>query len=1081
MSWIRQLTVAALLGLALHGCFVPSAEAGNNGSERVVKVGVYQNEPGVFADKNGVIKGFYIDLLEHSAAKHGWKLEFVYGSWAESYQRLQNGEIDLQVAIAHTPERAEQFDFSDETAFSNWGQVYVWNPDLDALPKLKDKIIAGMKDDVYYTRFKALVAQLGIKIYPLDQVDYEAVLQAVADNDADAGIISRSAGMMLDKGFAAHKSPIVCCPMEIRFAAPKGRSADLLKALDGDLHEMKADSESLYYTSFNIWYEGGSKKTFPKWVLPVAASAAGMLVLLFVGNLLLRRQVRARTVELEKEIVIRQQAEVAMRAAMRNLLTLQVAPGVYWLQVPEAGLYILCGCPSEVVKHLMRRGFISNTSKDGVPFETGPNIILLSDVLVQNGGFANLAEFPVLQMLYRQGIIIPKHPNNTGIKPMLIGSSAQVRAQMDYIYRGNYGLISKEEILASGIDEELADIMMRIKLKFAFGTIRSPANFIDTLEVEDTPLEIRNGVTVERCGFNRYRFTFRGESTEVDLNLPPGVSYESPYPLGRHQLKQHHFAVIHTGEGDGWDVNRPSMGSMIMFRGRIYLIDASPGILQSLSALGLDINDVAGIFHTHAHDDHFGGLPALIQTDQRLHYFATPLVRASVSKKFAALMSLSEEKFANLFQIRDLVFDQWNDCDGLEVMPIYSPHPLETSLFLFRAWDEERNARTYAHWADLSAFKVLDGMVGDGPGQVPAAFMDKVKEDYLRPATLKKLDIGGGMIHGVAEDFRHDKSNRLILAHIARSLTTQEMEIGSESSFGAEDVLIPGDRDYRLDRAERYLQEIFPTAPLAEIRELLTSPVVDHNAGTIIRRGRRDNDDHERLDMIISGTVAYLNAAANVMNLLAFGSLIGGESLFGDQPERAEDQPVSKEGEAKTEAVSSHENDRRALCRRQWTYRTVSHCSVIQFSTEKMRDFLQRNGLMEQMEARMAKVSFLRKTWLFGEHTTPLTLGRIAGSMQRITLNGSGVVPLQEGPYLWLVEQGEVFFVDSKGQQLEVVHTGGFFGEQSYLDPQKSGWQFRHDQDVVLHCVRWERLLEVPIVYWKMLELFEKRQKQAAA
>jgi hemerythrin len=884
--------------------------------------------------------------------------------------------------------------------------------------------------------------------------------------------------MMLDKGYAAHKSPIVCCPMEIRFAAPKGRNSDLLRTLDRDLHEMKADSESLYYTSFNQWYEGGSKKAFPKWVLPVAAGAAGMLVLLFVGNLLLRRQVQARTMELEKEIVIRKQAEVAMRVAMRNLLTLQVAPGVYWLQIPEAGLYILCGCPSEVVKHLMRRGYISSTSKDGVSFETGPNVILLSDVLIQNGGFANLAEFPVLQMLYRQGIIIPKHPNNTGIKPLLIGSAAQVQAQMAYIYRGNYGLISKEEILASGVDEALAETMMRIKLKFAFGNIRSPADFLDTLEVEDKPLEVRNGVTVERCGFNRFKFSFRGESTEVDLNLPPGVSYESPYPLGRHQLKQHYFAVIHTGEGDGWDINRPSMGSMIMFRGRIYLIDASPCIMQSLTALGLDINDVEGIFHTHAHDDHFAGLPALIQTDQRLKYFATPLVRASVSKKFAALMSLSEDKFAQLFQIRDLVFDQWNDCDGLEVMPIYSPHPLETSLFLFRAWDEEKNELTYAHWADLSAFKVLDGMVGDGPGQISAAFMDKVKADYLRPATLKKLDIGGGMIHGLAEDFRQDTSKRLILAHIARNLTTQEMEIGSEASFGAEDVLIAGDRDYRLDRAEQYLQEIFPTAPIAEIRALLTSPVIDHNAGTIIRRGRRDNDEHECLDMIISGTVAYLNASANVMNLLSFGSLIGGESLFGNQPERDwESQPCEEEEENQEGSQSVSD---RGMCRRQWTYRTVSHCSVIQFSIEQMRAFLVRNGLMDQMMARMVKVSFLRKTWLFGEHTTPLTLGRIAGSMERIILPGSGLVPGKSGHHLWLIEQGEIHCLDRAGRTLEVVRNGGFFGEQSYLEPQGNHWRFRHEKEVVLHCVQWERLLEVPIVYWKLLEVFDKRQKQLA-
>jgi hemerythrin len=93
-----------------------------------------------------------------------------------------------------------------------------------------------------------------------------------------------------------------------------------------------------------------------------------------------------------------------------------------------------------VVKHLMLRGYIAEEGGQGRPSETGPNVILLSDLMLQNGRFANMAEFPVLQMLYRQGMILPDHPNNTGRKPILVGSADQVAAQLTYIYRGNYGL-----------------------------------------------------------------------------------------------------------------------------------------------------------------------------------------------------------------------------------------------------------------------------------------------------------------------------------------------------------------------------------------------------------------------------------------------------------------------------------------------------------------------------------------------------------------------------------------------------------------------------------------------------------------
>ncbi|MFZ2301720.1 MAG: hypothetical protein WAW10_07605, partial [Gallionella sp.] len=173
---------------------------------------------------------------------------------------------------------------------------------------------------------------------------------------------------------------------------------------------------------------------------------------------------------------------------------IDVARGIQWVEVPEANLRVLCGCPADAVKHLIKRGLILDQEIKGVTCETGPNAILLSDVLIQNGEFANLAEFPVLQMLYRQGLILPGHPNNTGHKPVLIGSAGQVESQMRYIYRGNYGLVSREEIIQAGVPEEQATDMMRLKLKFAFGRIHPTSDFIDSRVVGDGAVEIANGV-----------------------------------------------------------------------------------------------------------------------------------------------------------------------------------------------------------------------------------------------------------------------------------------------------------------------------------------------------------------------------------------------------------------------------------------------------------------------------------------------------------------------------------------------------------------------------------------------------------
>ena len=754
---------------------------------------------------------------------------------------------------------------------------------------------------------------------------------------------------------------------------------------------------------------------------------------------ILEQQVRERTEAMEA-------AQEELRKTMHNLLTIQVTPGVYWLQVPEVGLYVLCGCPGEIVKHLMRKGLISTVQRGGATFESGPNAILLSDILVQNGGFSNLAEFPVLQMLYRQGMILPNHPNNTGIKPLLIGATSQVKAQMEYIHRGNYGLISEEEVLACGVEPELAETLMRIKRKFAFGVIRSPEQFLDTLELKEQPVSIRDGVTLKRVGFNKFRFSYRGESADIDLNLPSGITYEVPYPLGRHSFKHHYFAVLHTGEGDGWDVGRPSMGSIVFYQGRVYLVDASPGILNVLTSLGLDVSEVEGIFHTHGHDDHFAGLPVLIRSDHRIKYYATPLVRASVTKKFAALTSLPEEKFAQFFEICDLKFDVWNNCDGLEVMPIYSPHPVENSIIMLRALDS-KGYKTYAHWADLSSLKVLDNMTGDGPNDVSPEFINKVKASYLSYANLKKLDIGAGMIHGVAEDFREDPSDRLVLAHIARELTPEEMEIGSEAFFGTMDILIAGQQDYLRQRAFRFIKNLFPQVATNQIHMLINSPVIYHNAGTIIHR-HNIGDQTDHVDMILSGAVAHLNTEEGINNRLPFGSLIGTYQLTGS-------------------AAETHA-----------TYRAISHCSTIRFPVILFKAFLGNNLLFDHMRAVVDKADFLRKTWLFGEQTTFFRLAHIAQKMELLTVQKDVEITPEQMHELWLVQDGEVQLLSKNGQVIETIGTTGFFGKDAYLTGRPGAWRCVATAVTNLYRLNEEDITEIPIVHWKMLEVHEKRLRR---
>ncbi len=728
---------------------------------------------------------------------------------------------------------------------------------------------------------------------------------------------------------------------------------------------------------------------------------------------------------------------------MDSIVKISIANGIFWIDIPEVNLKILCGTPADSIKHLMKRGLLLQRESKGVKFETGPNAILLSDIMLQNGSFSNMGEFPVLQMLYRQGMIIPNHPNNSGKKPLLIGSGEQIESQMLYIYRGNYGLTSIEEIIECGYSEEEALALMNIKLKFAFGSIKSSDEFIDSCIVEDSKTEIRDGVFIERIESNIFKIDYKDQSQIVDLNLKDDEHYPSPYPLGFYNIKRDYFGIIHAGEGDGWDPTRPCMSSILLFQGKIYLIDAGPNIERNLLALGIGVNEIEGIFHTHSHDDHFAGIPALLRGDRKIKYFTTPLVRSAVTKKLSSLLWIDEARFEKFFDICDLKEDEWNNIDGLEVMPIYSPHPVETSPFYFRAlW--QGGYKTYGHLADITSDDVLKNMIRDDdtkPG-ISKKLYHKVKENYLRECDIKKIDVGGGMIHGDAEDFKNDKSKKIILAHTSGELNVTQKEIGSGAHFGGTDTLIPINQDYEWRYAYEFLRIYFHEVPLHEIRMLLNEEIKVFNPETIIIREGEVNDS---IYLVLTGIVEMLQSSKVRSNRLSAGTLIGEISgIIG---------------------IPSTE-----------TYRACSYVQTLKINRELFLEFVKRNRLYAEIEKLKDKREFLQRTWLFGEEISYTTQIKIAKNMvlKSYPKDYHFGHELTEG--IFLIKRGRVerLFGD---KIVENITEGEFFGEISSIFKLPGIYNLVAPTNVEILFIEADMLEDIPIIQWKLFETFQKRKR----
>ncbi|HDQ04620.1 MAG TPA: transporter substrate-binding domain-containing protein [Deltaproteobacteria bacterium] len=276
--------------------FAGSALADN----RIVKIGVYENEPKVFTSKSGKPSGIFIDIIEYIAEKEGWQLQYVKGTWAEGLDRLETGKIDLMPDVASTVERERKFSFHKITALSSWSQVYASKGSkIQSILDLDKKRIAVLEGSVQQSTFNQFSYGFDLDITIVPVPSYEAVFEAVVKGEADAAITNRFYGLAHAKNLGLEDTAVVFEPAALFFAAKKGSNKDLLNAIDKYLSNLKNNPGSIYYSSMKRWTSEEIGFKFPAWLKTFGLIVGLILLMSLAGSLILKRQVDARTKELK--------------------------------------------------------------------------------------------------------------------------------------------------------------------------------------------------------------------------------------------------------------------------------------------------------------------------------------------------------------------------------------------------------------------------------------------------------------------------------------------------------------------------------------------------------------------------------------------------------------------------------------------------------------------------------------------------------------------------------------------------------------------------------------------------------------
>lgn len=296
--WCTRLGVA----LAVFG-----ATVGAGATEIVLKVGVYDNPPKIFLDKDGQATGTLIAVLKEIAKAEGWTLQFQPCQWESCLSALERGEIDLMPDVARTPERETRFDFHGVAALSSWSQLYR-RPEtkIESVLDLQGKRIAVLARGVQRDALRNLLEGFGVSANLVDTPTVADAFSAVQNGNADAAAASYHFGDYRAAQYGLLPTTVLFQPAKLYFASPKGRGRDVLTAIDQQLDRWQQDAGSPYYAILRDWSASPSKDRIPAWLVKTVLGMAVVLAAFAAIAFWLRRrvqqavaQVQTKTLELE--------------------------------------------------------------------------------------------------------------------------------------------------------------------------------------------------------------------------------------------------------------------------------------------------------------------------------------------------------------------------------------------------------------------------------------------------------------------------------------------------------------------------------------------------------------------------------------------------------------------------------------------------------------------------------------------------------------------------------------------------------------------------------------------------------------
>lgn len=158
--------------------------------QTVIRVGYMDYDGFIEQQQDGTFTGYAVDYLNQISKITGWKIEYVYDSWSNLLDRLNNHEIDYVCSAQYSEQRDEIYDFSAQpigiiqaTLYTNEDNDNLYYEDFEYLNDCNIGVLRNSKNTILLQDY----AEKNGFLYHLKEYETEKEMtEALSNGEIDA-------------------------------------------------------------------------------------------------------------------------------------------------------------------------------------------------------------------------------------------------------------------------------------------------------------------------------------------------------------------------------------------------------------------------------------------------------------------------------------------------------------------------------------------------------------------------------------------------------------------------------------------------------------------------------------------------------------------------------------------------------------------------------------------------------------------------------------------------------------------------------------------------------------------------------